>query len=279
VSPGRDPYRDVKRTLRREVGFRCPVLGCGSPYLTWHHFDPPWRVEHHHRPEGMIALCREHADKADHGAFTDEQLRELKRTGSARAAEVRGRFDWMRRELLTVVGGNFYYEVPLIFEIGNRWCIWFNRDENHYLLLNFVMPSLSGQPRARIEDNFWLVTTEVDEVICPPSGRLVDVRYSNGDQFRAEFFPVAEPNDLVARYPSSGIEGWIEDVVFPLTVVEVWETAAGTNLEFGPQMSRIGGMSIMGNFMRRIGGAAIHVDAGPQDLERLFPESDDESSA
>jgi hypothetical protein len=189
VSPGRDPYRDVKRTLRQEVGFRCPVLGCGSPYLTWHHFDPPWRVEHHHRPEGMIALCREHADKADHGAFTDEQLRELKRTGSARAAEVQGRFDWMRRELLTVIGGNFYYEVPLIFEIGNRWCIWFNRDENHYLQLNFVMPSLSGQPRARIEDNFWLVTTEVDEVICPPSGRLVAVRYSNGDQFRAEFSP------------------------------------------------------------------------------------------
>lgn len=25
--------------LRREVGFGCPV--CRSPFLTWHHFDPP----------------------------------------------------------------------------------------------------------------------------------------------------------------------------------------------------------------------------------------------
>ena len=43
------------RTLRREVGFGCPV--CRSPFLTWHHFDPPYHVEEHWRHEGMIALC------------------------------------------------------------------------------------------------------------------------------------------------------------------------------------------------------------------------------
>jgi hypothetical protein len=102
AGPGRDPYEWVKTALRQEVGFCCPVQDCGSPYLTWHHFDPPWRVEHHHRPEGMIALCRAHADKADHESFTDDQLRELKRVGRLRAAEVRGRFDWMRQDLLSV---------------------------------------------------------------------------------------------------------------------------------------------------------------------------------
>jgi hypothetical protein len=41
----RRPPMDVIRLLRSEVGFCCPVEGCGNPYLTWHHFDPPRRVE------------------------------------------------------------------------------------------------------------------------------------------------------------------------------------------------------------------------------------------
>jgi hypothetical protein len=44
--------------LRKEVGFGCPI--CRNPLLTWHHFAPPSNVEHHWRPEGMIALCLEH---------------------------------------------------------------------------------------------------------------------------------------------------------------------------------------------------------------------------
>ena len=66
--------------------------GCGSPYLTWHHFDPPWRVQEHEEPEGIIALCQEHHKKADVGAFTDDQLRGLKAAGHEREEEVRGRF-------------------------------------------------------------------------------------------------------------------------------------------------------------------------------------------
>lgn len=93
AGPGRDPYRDVKRQLRQEVRFGCPVADCGNPYVTWHHFDPPWRVEHHHRPEGMIALCLEHAPQADAGAFTDDQLRALKRGGGNLSDIIAGRFN------------------------------------------------------------------------------------------------------------------------------------------------------------------------------------------
>jgi hypothetical protein len=45
----------------------------------------------------MVALCREHHDKADAGAFTRDQLRQLK---TKRAHRVTGRFDWMRQDLL-----------------------------------------------------------------------------------------------------------------------------------------------------------------------------------
>src|SRR4029079_15500764 len=103
----RTPPVDVRKQLRREVQFGCPVSGCANPYLEYHHFDPPWREKHHHNPEGMLALCAEHHRKADAGAFTVEQLREMKKESPN---TVRGRFNWLRNELLAVVGGSFYFE-------------------------------------------------------------------------------------------------------------------------------------------------------------------------
>jgi hypothetical protein len=217
AEPGRTPPRDVLSTLRREVGFCCPVEGCGSPYLTWHHFDPPWRYEKHHRPEGMIALCREHADKADNRSFTDNQLRHLKQVGAARATEVRGRFDWMRNDLLAHVGGNFYYGTPVILRLGSTKNIWFERDENNDVLLNIKMPTLSGEPRARIENNVWTVLPRLAaEVICPPNGRLIDVKYNNGDWFRVEYQIMATEGDFFKNYPGTPVSH-LEEVVFPLT--------------------------------------------------------------
>ena len=267
--PGRDPYEAVKTALRQEVGFCCPADQCGSPYLTWHHFDPPWRVENHHRVEGMIALCWEHAHKADHGAYTDDQVREMKRDGKARAGQVRGRFDWMRRELLARVGGNFYYETPVIFQVGAIPCVWFDRDDDGYLLLNFRMPTLSGEPRASIEQNFWSAPPGVEEIVCPPSGRIVSVRYQSGDQFRAEFFSADTPEALIARYPGASGHPWASRVRFPLTVVEVWETAAGSAVEFGPHSSRIGGINMTECVVSR-SRAGIMVEASQAETARLF---------
>jgi hypothetical protein len=272
IGPGRDPYEWVKTALRQEVGFLCPVEGCGNPYLTWHHFDPPWRVEHHHRPAGMIALCRPHADKADNGSFTDEQLRELKRVGKSRAAEVRGRFDWMRQDLLAVVGRNFFYEQRVIFQIADRPCIWFDRDETGYLLLNFKMPTLAGTARAQIEQNFWTVPPGVDEIVCPPNGRLIEVKYANGDKFRAEFFTVHASAELDRKYPPSGQRGWYGELRFPVAVVELWETVAGTAIEFGPRFSRLPGIQMVDGYMSRNGGAGIQLDASSDQLSSLFPD-------
>jgi hypothetical protein len=218
----------------------------------------------------MIALCREHADKADNGAFTDDQLRELKREGRSRAALVRGQFDWMRRNLLAVVGGNFYYETQVIFQICDVPCIWFDRDENDYLLLNFKMPTITGQPRTQIERNFWSVTPAVHEVVCPPNGRLIEVSYPNGDKFRAEFFNADSPDVIDRRYPSPQPRGWDAKVRFPLTIVELWETAAGTRIEFGPKFSRVGGMQVINGFFA-YSGAGIVMNASPTELSMLFP--------
>lgn len=74
------PPSAVRLELRREVGFCCPVEGCHWPYLTWHHFDPPWHARQHHDQAGMVALCLQHHKEADSSAFTPEQLHAFKTT-------------------------------------------------------------------------------------------------------------------------------------------------------------------------------------------------------
>lgn len=265
----RTPPAAVRRELRQEVGFRCPVEGCGNPYLTWHHFDPPWRVEHHHRPEGMIALCLDHASRADAGAFTDDQLRTLKREGRRRAEEIKGRFDWMRYELLAAVGGNFFYQCPVIFQINDRQCIWFERDEEGYLQLNFRMPSISAEPRARIRNNDWIVPPDAADVVCPPRGRMLEIRYANDDRLKIEFFPIESAQALADRYPDANVQTWAPRIAFPSTGVEISEKVSGTIIEFGPRWTRIVGSIIANTFMMNIGGAAIQFGVSPADLAQL----------
>jgi hypothetical protein len=275
VALPRRPYARVIRQLRYEVGFRCPVDDCGNPYLTWHHFDPPWREEQHHRPEGLIALCQEHASKADAGAFTIEQLRQLKQEGGARAAAITGKFDWMRRDLLAVVGGSFYYEAPIIFQIGDLPCIWFNRDENNYLLLNFWIPTISGEARARISDNFWFVPPSIGDLDSPPNGRRLHIKYSNGDELRIEFFEINSAIDLATRYPNSHTQQWANGLTYPLTGVEIWEKAPGTPIEFGPTTTKMPGENLFtGGFMRNIGGAGIRLDLPPGTGGRVYKDQD-----
>ena len=86
----RTPPVAVRRELRREVGFGCPVSGCGNPYLEYHHFDPPWEKEHHHDLARMIALCAEHHAKA--AAWTIDDCRAMKAIPVDRP-DVRGRFE------------------------------------------------------------------------------------------------------------------------------------------------------------------------------------------
>ena len=73
----------IMKQLRKEVNFGCPIKNCGSPFLTYHHFEPTFRElkdmdNPSHRPQGIIALCHLHADQADGGSWTNNQLTEMK---------------------------------------------------------------------------------------------------------------------------------------------------------------------------------------------------------
>ena len=246
----RTPPLEIRRQLRKEVGFGCPVPGCSNPYLMWHHFDPPWNEQQHHNPNGMIALCVEHHPKADAGAFTKEQLRELKVRAAREAHEIEGRFDWLRHNLLGIVGGDFYYETEVLVQFGDQPIVWFTRDEAGHSLLNVKMLSTSREPRLHIEENFWLLSGEPEDLICPPSGRILRCSYPNGDALGVEFFTLGSEAAIETRYAGATPRKW--NLAFPLTAVEVTMKVGETEIDFNARETRLPHENIRrGNFAGR----------------------------
>jgi hypothetical protein len=187
----REPPEGVKKELRKEVAYGCPISGCGSPYLTWHHFDPPWSVEEHHRAEGMIALCKEHHDQADAGAFTKEQLQVLKQ--KSQAEYVSGKFNWMRQKLLFTGGGTGIFDPRIVLTIAGKKVIWFTRDDHGNFLLNLEILNSDGKLIFKMEENFWTILESPTDFVCPPSGRKINITYGDQIRFTVEFDDIYLP--------------------------------------------------------------------------------------
>jgi len=239
----RKPPASVIKQLRAEVGFGCPVPECGNPYLEWHHFDPQWNVEPHHNPDGMVALCAEHHKKADNGAYTKEQLASFKRT-KVDPALVRGRFDWCRNKLLAVVGGNYYYETPRVLVIDGHEVVLLTRDEDGSLLLSVQMLSLSTEVRVKMVENCWENIGNPVDIVSPPSGKDLRIRYSNGDSLAIHFYVVEDSAAFQAKFKTHPYA----ELEFPLTVAEVNCEIGGTDIKLTPTGTTIGANQIIGNF-------------------------------
>jgi hypothetical protein len=175
----RTPPAGVRRVLRTEVGFVCPVDGCNSPYLSYHHFDPPWKVKHHHNPVGMIALCLQHHGEADVGTYTPAQLRGMKSAGRSRTPA--GRFGWRRQRMFFQGGGILAYDCPVILQARDRPVVWLTRSPAGHELLNVDLFSPRGELVFCMRDNDWLVIPPVDDIEAPPSARALKIRSKKHD--------------------------------------------------------------------------------------------------
>jgi hypothetical protein len=247
----------VKEILRSEVGFGCPVKGCGNPYLEYHHFDPPVNVKPHNEPEGMIALCAQHHKKADGGAYTIEQLHNLKKDKS-NAAVVKGNLDWLRRDLLAVVGGNFYFETPRIITIDGVDLVSLLRDADGYLRLNVNMLSCSAEERIIIKDNSWENVGSPLDLRSPPQGKELEVRYHNGDYLYLRFIELESFQKAQKRYGTD----IFKDLTFPITAVEVNMAIAGTRIELTDSSSQLGGIQMTGCLSSNCGGGVVIENSG-----------------
>lgn len=217
----------MKKQLRQAQGFVCAVPDCLNPYLYYHHFDPPWEEQQHNEPDGMIGLCGEHHPKADAGSFTRDQLREYKRHAAEHAAEVKGRFDWLRHKIMIASGGIFYIDNTIEVQIGNTPTMWFNRDDEGYALLNVRMPQSGPSKRVVIEDNSWVESGNVKDLVSPPGGKSLEVSYGNGDFLKIRFEDLPDEAALRKHFPNAA--GMLLSEL-PITSVEVEMKVPGIGL-------------------------------------------------
>ncbi len=141
----------VKQELRKEVGYGCPV--CRSPFLTWHHFDPPYGERAHNEPKGMIALCGEHHDEADNDNYSIQRLRELKKTKRS-AEDVRGTFpSWSQENFLVRLGGSYVGGTQSIISVNNEPIIQLRKNEEDLLAVSFDVFAPDGTVLAKMVDN------------------------------------------------------------------------------------------------------------------------------
>lgn len=256
----RTPPKKVRKQLRQEVGFGCPIPNCGVPYLEWHHFDPPWRVHEHHNPSGMIALCAEHHKQADKQTWIAEQLRTFKRTAKKSRSQVQGRFEWMRYRLLGLAGGNAVLDTSILFYCSRQPIIWFNRDHKGYLKVNLRRPRTDRIAEPVMVDNDWVVSSDVADIECPPSGHLLAITYPNGDRLRVQFQQLNSVSEASRLFPF--IAETLTSADFPLAAVEFQVKAPALSIDVGPTcMTLPGNNRITGCFVRdsHIGFAAGEV--------------------
>jgi hypothetical protein len=141
----------VTEKLRTEVGYGCPI--CRSPFLTWHHFDPPYSTQPHNDPEGMIALCREHHDEADNDNWPPERLRALKKTPRS-GEDVKGSFpSWEHENILVRLGGCYTGGSEVLVALQGQPLVRLRRNAVGLLALSFNLWDVDGNPLLRVVDN------------------------------------------------------------------------------------------------------------------------------
>jgi hypothetical protein len=168
---------EVRKKLREEVAFGCPIKNCGSPYLSYHHFDPPYHIEKHHRPEGMIALCLHHHKAADNGAYKVSQLKNIKKYPYLRTVKQKpkGRFEWEREQLIVLMGGGGYVSNEVVLQVKGKDLIWISKSEYGYDNLNLDVYDEQGKPLFVMRDNDWLLHGYFSDLICPPCGNSINL--------------------------------------------------------------------------------------------------------
>lgn len=107
------------------------------------------------------------------------------------------------------------------------------------------MLSLTPEPRLRMVDHEWYSVGAPIDFESPPSGRRIHAIYSNGDRLTIAFWDAQSPDTFRERYTNAAIP---ESVRFPVTVAEVAMTIGGSNIRFGSDKTKVGGIALTDNW-------------------------------
>jgi len=179
----RKPPAHVCRKLQEEASYGCPI--CGSPFLTWHHFDPPWIEYPHHIPEGMIALCAEHAKMADAGVYTKEQLKYYKANPFIKG-KISALWPWEPENVVFLMGGSIFFGVRPLLTLQQKKVFSATRvlkpgATAHSIVFDLDLINLHGNPIVNMKEN-WLTihTDELSALRFTPGSKEFVVSHTSG---------------------------------------------------------------------------------------------------
>ena len=232
----REPPKEVLDNLRREVNFGCPVPDCGVPYLTWHHFDPPWATRHHHEPQGMIALCATHHELAEGAHWTPDQLRGMKRNPFIQGGSISEHFGYLRKTVICRIG-NLAYNPRSVLQINGEQVIGFNRDAQGYNRLNVLARGADKSIIMEMKDDFWTVyLRDLYDLRCPAQGRELEIRSKDQETELTIRFDELSLEELHRQFSSRHWNAFLQSIGNPKTI-PVW-TVRG-KLRWGGQSIEI----------------------------------------
>ncbi len=174
----RIPNVIIRKRLRKEVNYGCPI--CRSPFLAYHHFDPPWEPNHIHNLEGMIALCPLHHAQADVGTWTNQELRNMKKDKLEKS--INGQIHWSLGQSVIVAGSNLFLGNNISFRLLGREIFKIKEIRPKTVVLNALLFNEKDQPILQIlEDDIIIAPELVDDFNCTASANRirVDVKESN----------------------------------------------------------------------------------------------------
>lgn len=154
----------------------------------------------------MVALCLQHHKEADVGAFTNEQLRSMKDEGYLRrtGAAVAGAFNWKRDQLVVRAGGLTAVGCTTLLRFGDTDGIWLAEDAEGNETLNLDLWNTEGGRLFSLRQNDWITVGPLQDLECPPSGRLI-LRVPSSDVRIAIKFTTLGPHELYAYFRAEGI--------------------------------------------------------------------------
>lgn len=86
-----------------------------------------------------------------------------------------------------------------------------------------------------MKDNDWLVSRDVADIECPPSSRLLAVKYPNGDSIRVEFRELDSAQAAAEAYPALKVyPDEFESLLYPLTAIEFQMKINALDIDIGP---------------------------------------------
>ena len=95
---------------------------------------------------------------------------------------MRGRLEWLRRDVLVEAGGNMALNPGVLLAVGGQRVIWTTRSSDGSLRFNLKIIDHTGETLLHLEDNEWVVT-----------GPVLDIRAA------------ASANDIRVASPSRGV--------------------------------------------------------------------------